>query len=156
MKYLNRGHTYMRADSIYGSIGAKLKSQSEVVDFHSFSRLCENASEKNRCFHLEPSDIYSDFVKEVRGRTTKSVTLPRLDSIVEVEFRRDDRNMYYKTSFKEKEYISCDFLMKRSDVMKFPTAMTEERGISSVKKQKTRSSSCCTTSPAVILGKTQS
>ena len=45
-----------------------------------------------------------------------------------------NRNMYYKTSFKEKEYISCDFSMKRSDVMKFPTAMTEERGISSVKK----------------------
>jgi len=125
MKYPHRGHTYMRADSIHGSIGNKWKAQSQVVDFDSFSRLCENSAEKNHCVHMEYSDIYSDFVKEVRGRSTKSVILPLLESIVEVEFRKGDRNMYYKTSFKDTAYVSCDFLMKKSDVKKFPTTMTE-------------------------------
>ena len=37
IKYLHKGHTYMKADSLHGSFGEKLKSNSEFVDFEKFS-----------------------------------------------------------------------------------------------------------------------
>ena len=44
IKYLHDGHTYMRADSIHGSIGNKLKGTSQIEDFASFSSLCSSAA----------------------------------------------------------------------------------------------------------------
>ena len=46
-----------------------------------------------------------------------------------VEFRKNHRSMYYKTSFKEKEHTSCNFLMQKSDVKVFPNALSQEKGI---------------------------
>ena len=99
MKYLHKGHTYMKADSLHGSFGERLKAHSEILDFQKFSEICFLSRKMVKCVEMEIGDFY-DFSSEVRNRKTEAgATLPLLEGIVEVEFRKNDRKMFYKTSF---------------------------------------------------------
>ena len=134
MKYLHKGHTNMKADSLHGSFGEKLKSHSEILDFQKFSDICFLSRKMVKCVEMEIGDFY-DFSSEVRNRKTKAgATLPLLEGIVEVEFRKNDRKMFYKTSFSNKEHVPCDFLLSKCNVELFPTARNVERDISCKKK----------------------
>ena len=131
MKYLHKGHTYMKADSLHGSFGEKSKAHSEILDFQKFSDMLSLKENGEMC---RDGDFY-DFSSEVRNRKTKAgATLPLLEGIVEVEFRKNDRKMFYKTSFSNKEHVPCDFLLFKCNVELFPTARNVERGISCKKK----------------------
>ena len=43
VKYLEKGHTYTKADSVHGSIGKKLKKQADVLTFPHFVDLVDSA-----------------------------------------------------------------------------------------------------------------
>ena len=132
MKYLHKGHTYMKADSLHGSFGEKLKAHSEILDFQTFSDISFLSRKMVKFVEMEIGDFY-DFSSEVRNRKTKAgATLPLLEGIVEVEFRKNDRKMFYKTSFSNKEHV--DILFSKCNVELFPTARNVERGISCKKK----------------------
>ena len=46
IRYLERGHTFMRADSVHGCIGSKMKKCQKIHTFDDFVELCEKASKK--------------------------------------------------------------------------------------------------------------
>ena len=134
IKYLHKGHTYMRADSLHGSFGKKLKAKDEIINFQSFSNICLLARKNVRCIHMTHENFF-DFPSEVRSRKTKAGrSIPLLEEIVEVEFRKNDRKMYFKRSFAD-DYIPCDFLLSKCKVDEFPSRRTHNRGISSKKKE---------------------
>ena len=44
MKYLEKGHSFVRADSVHGSISRKMRKNKMIYDFENFVSVCENAS----------------------------------------------------------------------------------------------------------------
>ena len=126
IKYLQKGHTYMRADSLHGSFGSKLKAKEEIIDFAAFSNICRLSRKNIRCVHMT-NDNFFDIDSEVRSQKTKAgKNMPYLEEIVEVEFRRNDRKLWFKKSFSE-EYIPCEFLIAKCKVNDFPARRTNNQ-----------------------------
>ena len=119
VKFLEKGHTFMRADNIHGMIGKKMKRTSVITTFDDFIDLVRSAGKTIKPIVLDITNIF-EVEKKARWRTTKSVIIPYLGDVVEVKFMKEDKNMYFKTSFKEKIYKACDFLMPRIVVTDFP------------------------------------
>jgi hypothetical protein len=46
IKYLERGHTFLKADSVHGLIGKRMKKESEILTFDDFVDLCGKAEKK--------------------------------------------------------------------------------------------------------------
>ena len=58
MKYLQKGHTYMKADSIHGSIGKKMKQAENIFTFDDFVELCQKSSKTITPILMEYIDFY--------------------------------------------------------------------------------------------------
>jgi len=133
IKYLEKGHTYMKADSIHGSIGKKLKKQAEILTFPDFVDLVDSSSKFLKPVVLGTADFY-EFSAENRTRKTKNVTLPLLTNICSVTFKKDSRLMFFKTDFSQED-TAVDFLKPKFNVSSsFPSPHTKHRGISSSKR----------------------
>ena len=91
IKFLEKGHTFMRFDSVHGSIGKSLKSEELVPDFDDFVELCSRSSKSIKSVVLHSNDMYK-FVDGHRCRSNKKVTLPKLACIVAVQFRKNSRS----------------------------------------------------------------
>ena len=134
IKYLEKGHTYMRADSVHGTIAKKMRSQSEVVNFLDFVALVDSASKTTKPIALNTHDFY-EFTAENRVRQTKtSHQLPLLSSLCMVTFRKGSRLLYYKTAFDDDEK-QVDFLKPKFKTSSFPRQQTLPRGIPVAKKE---------------------
>lgn len=131
IKYLERGHTFMRADSVHGLIGKRMSKSPEVYNFDDFVSLCGKAGKSIEPVVLHYSDFYS-FAAKNRTRNCKTVKLPLLSAISEVEFRKGSRNLFYKKEFSD-EFTSADFLSPKFD-LRLPEKHTKPRGIPSKKK----------------------
>ncbi|KAK2712439.1 hypothetical protein QYM36_011208 [Artemia franciscana] len=66
---------------------------------------------------------------------TKKVKLPHLNAIVEAEFRKRSRNMFYRTSFDSDEMLLSDFLQKSFNHTKIQDPDSIPRGISKEKRR---------------------
>jgi len=133
VKYLEKGHTYMKADSVHGSIGKKLKKQAEVLTFPDFVDLVDTAGKSIKPVVLETTDFH-EFTAQNRTRKTKHLTLPLLSTICCATFRKDSRLMFFKTDFDQEEQ-SVDFLTPKCDVKTFPPSRGIPRGIKICKKE---------------------
>lgn len=134
MKYLEKGHTYMKADSVHACIGKKLKKQSEVFTFPDFVSLVDCASKSVKSVVLEISDFY-EFKPENRIRKSKHTTLPLLSTVCTAKFRKGSRFLFYKTDYEDEEYSEVDFLKPRFMETSFPPTKCSPRGIKPTKKE---------------------
>ena len=100
VKYLERGHTFMRADSVHGNIGSKMRKCQEICTFDEFVELCGKAGQKVKPVVMHHDDFYA-FVAGQRSRQSKKVVLPLLSDLCEVEFRKGSKSMWYRKSFDE-------------------------------------------------------
>ena len=134
IKYLEKGHTYMRADSVHGTIAKKMRSQSEIVNFPDFVALVDSASKTTKPIVLNTNDFYK-FTAENRVRQSKTAhPLPLLSSLCMATFRKGSRLLHYKTSFDSDEK-QVDFLKPKFKSSSFPQQQSESRGIPLVKKE---------------------
>ena len=103
LKYLEKGHIYMKPDSIHGLIGKKLKNKQKYLLFPislTWWILPENLSKP---VVLGISDFY-EFCADNSTRKSKHVTLPLLTTICCVTFRKDSMLMFYQTDFDVQEH----------------------------------------------------
>ena len=133
MKYLEPGHTFMKADTVHGVIGKRMKRTPEIVTFKELTSLVSSSSSRISMIEMNVDDFYK-YLPGNRARNTKNVRLPKLSDIVEVKFAKDSRLMYYKGSHEENEYTGVDFLKVKFDVNCFPEKLRVPRGISSKKQ----------------------
>ena len=70
-----------------------------------------------------------------KSACTKKMKLPHLTAIVETEFQKGSRNMFYRTSFGCDEVLLSDFLKKLFNHTKIPDLDSTPRGISKEKKE---------------------
>lgn len=128
IKYLEKGHTFMAADSVHGAIGRSMKRHERISDFGDFSKICDTATKSTEVLLMSPSDFYS-FSSGCRPRTTRgSQELPTLGGLCEVRFIKGQSAMYYKCSFSE-EYKDCLFLRNKFDLFEYPETLNAPRGI---------------------------
>ena len=80
IRYLERGHTTMRADSIHGNIAIKMKRRSHVYDFDDVVEICDSATSNMKSIVMQLCDFYL-FVAANRLRQTKKVAIPQLNRI---------------------------------------------------------------------------
>ena len=88
MKYLKKGHSFMRADSVHRSISRKMRKNKMIYDFENFVSVCENASKRINPVIMHFDNFYQ-FVGGQKSRQSKSgTTLPKLAK-VQYSFEKD-------------------------------------------------------------------
>ena len=132
LKYLEKGHTYMKADSIHGSIGKKMKTEKQIVNFQDFVDICSHAGKHILPVVMKVTD-FRDFVGQQRTRKTKKCTLPLLADICVANFKKGSRALNFKTDF-DRQYQSVDFLKPKFSETALPERKFQMRGIPSGKK----------------------
>ena len=108
LKYFERGHTFMSADSAHAEIEEQLKKMDKVFDFKDFVKCVEKTS--CRAQEMEPKA----FKKWVSGtsqyKLRQSPDRPMLADISMAEFRRGHRDLFYKTEHTTDEFKSFSYL----------------------------------------------
>ena len=131
LKFVERGHTFMRADSLHGNIGAKMKKHKNICTFDDFVDVCRKASKKINPVVMQCEDFFC-FEDGYRSRQSKKVKLPLLSDLCQVEFKKGRRSMLYKTAFDE-DAVEVEFLKPQFNLKIVLPKMTEPRGVSSKK-----------------------
>lgn len=109
VKFLETGHTFMSADSIHADVEKRMKAKKDICDFDDFRQCIEH---KNV---IVKTLAYSDFytVKNFKSTTQVQRAGVQLAEMRVVQFRCNDRCMYYKKRHTDGDYEKLDFLMKK-------------------------------------------
>ena len=133
IKYLERGHSFMRADSVHGVLGRKLKKTPNVYTFEDFVELCATSGKSFKPTVMHFDDFYH-FTDGHRARQSKKVTIPTLSQIAVVTFQKGSRSLWYKSEFDGDETTEVDFLRPKFDINVIPEKKDSARGITKKKK----------------------
>lgn len=135
IKYLERGHTYMRADSVHGSIGKRWKMRTtEVRNFEELVDLCDKSAAVIKPVEMHYTDFYA-FKDEHRSRQSKKVTLPKLQNISVAKFTKSSRLLAYQEEFGG-EFSEVDFLKPKWPLVVDIPVADNPRGITKSKRDK--------------------
>ncbi|CAG0896652.1 unnamed protein product [Cyprideis torosa] len=137
LKYLEKGHTSMSADSFHHLVEQGLGKREKVSDFQDFKEIVDTASKSgitdtimmdHTAFRKWPND------KILRG---KSASIPTLRTLKVVEFRQGTTNIYWKKDF-DADFSESPFLTPRFALGfqegYLPPERTAPRGIPQRKK----------------------
>ena len=128
IKYLEPGHTFMKADSVHGCIGRKLREEPLLYDFDDLNQLIRTAKSDLEVTELNASDILP--LLNIRGNTKG---LPKLRSLKAVRFERGSGSIFYKRTFDASAYLDRKF-MGIADIPTLPISANSLRGINPRKK----------------------
>ena len=122
----------MVADAIHGNIGKLFRKTSTVATFDDFVQLCEKASNNIKTIVLVLPFIYL-ISKKTRTRSSTKVKMPLMESIVEVQLKKESSMLHYKESFLKESYTTVNILQptffKKGGLKTFPVPSTERLGI---------------------------
>jgi len=90
IKFLERGHTFMEADSVHGLIGIKMKITAEILTFDDFVEFGNKSGKKIQPITLSEHDFYN-FVPIQRAGKPTNVTLSLLADICQVCFQKGSK-----------------------------------------------------------------
>ena len=127
-RYLERGHTYMKPDSIHGAIGRRLRRENEVLEFSDLTNLISKSMSGLEIRQLVPAD----FIPLVSCKDAKVATFPKLRMLKEVHFEKNSKFFFYKYSIDAHSYFKRPFV--KDSVPSLPNSSSRPRGISSKKK----------------------
>lgn len=133
MKYFERGHSFMRADSVHGNIGKKMNKCPEICTFDDFVEICDKARATICPIVMQYNEFYM-FLDGHRARQSKKVQVPKLQGLSVVEFRKGSRSMFYQSEF-EGEVKEVDFLKPKFKLDAPVVTRDQPRGIPYAKKQ---------------------
>lgn len=135
IKYFEKGHTYMRADSVHGSIGKAMKKREEILDWGDFVTVVNNARKSNRVVELTQFYKFTDHHRQ----GTKKQPMPILRTVREAKFQKGSTSLFYKTSSSDTEFKEVQMLTAKARKCITAAAAShkgskEVRGINSKKK----------------------
>ena len=131
LKYLEKGHTFMSADSFHSRIEAGMKKDKNIYDFQDFSKVVNQSGQALIMNH-------TDFAAWPNGMSSaKSTRKPTLKDVVEVRFIKGKTGLSWKLSFDD-DYSEGEFLMQKISRCvkrgKLPDSRKQDRGILPSKK----------------------
>ena len=130
IKFLERGHTYMSADSIHASISTRLKAQSKVEDFQ---QLLSMIPLSRRNLKVIPMEI-SDFHDWTPLEKTKLTNFPKLHDIRMARFEKGSRTFQYKLRL-DQQKLSSRPVGLANLTGEFPVPRSVVRGLNEGKKR---------------------
>ena len=128
IRYVERGHTYMRPDAIHGHISQRLQKAQSV---YTFTDLVREISSATKCLHSLPMG-HQNFRNWTSLKQAKA-TCPKLHQLREVHFHRGNSSLFYKRRLDLANYSHCSFLGQLA-VLSMPEARACPRGINGDKK----------------------
>ena len=136
LKYLEPGHTYMRADSIHGLIAKHLKRNPTVLTFPDLAT--EIAAS---CNGLSSVPMNHAMFRDWTSLKDPKYNGPKMREFREVQFRQGDRRIYYKLRLEATAYRSTLFI-SLDKVPSLPAPRQAMRGLNSTKKKALVSALC--------------
>lgn len=133
LKYFEKGHTFMSADSFHHQIEKEMRAKKNVYDFNDFEHIIAS---KGYMLLMSEGDFldWENGVSQGKFADNK----PLLANVQVLQFRKNETKMFWKESHEESEFKSAEFLKKKisSKILKgqFPRTLQEPRGITSSKK----------------------
>ena len=106
IKYFEPGHTFMRADSVHGSIGKAMRREEQILDWEDFTKLVNSSSTKSTVVEL--TEFYK--VDDYHRQPTKKFPIPLLKDVREAKFEKGSTLLQYKTRISEVAYRSAEFM----------------------------------------------
>ena len=141
LKYLEKGHTFMSADSFHARVESLMRKEKKVFDFQDFTSIidkCGRAVKMN----------FDEFREWYNGMSTAKFThKPELKNVVEAKFEKGTVELQWKESFDETEYRKGLFLKKctasiATKGQNLPPSRKTQRGIPKSKKNDIISKLC--------------
>lgn len=109
IKYFERGHTFMAADSFHHKVEKSLKIKGKVYDFNDYKDAVKTAVKEVNVIEMDVNDFYPWEDSSSQYKLKKCVPRPYLQQMVQVRFQRGSKKMMYKTSFDE-PFTELNFL----------------------------------------------
>ena len=119
IRYLEKGHTFMKADSIHGQIGRKVKRMGEIITFDELCDTIDKSGQNIKVVKMSPAD-FKKCASGVRSRRTSASggsSLPKLQNICEVTFNKGSRVMQYREGDCGSESKEVDFLLPKFQLL---------------------------------------
>ena len=134
IRFLETGHTHMRADAIHGNIGRRLKKESEIICFDDLVDLCRQSGQDIEVCTMEFSDFFK-FQNHARNNT-KKYQKPKMANIKEVIFTKGKDRMEIREGFFIGPMLESDFIanVRKPQLYTMPPRETAPRGITSKKR----------------------
>lgn len=109
LKFLEKGHTFMSADSVHGSITKKMNSHAAIFDFKDFTEIIKSSRKDIGCLILDHKLMhqFENESKKVRGFLISEVRV--------ASFRRGSLCLFSKTSHDQVDFREVNFLKKSSE-----------------------------------------
>lgn len=132
MKFLEKGHTFMSADSFHHQVELAMKQyeKGSVCDFDDFVKCVQSCnSQRVVCKELGISDFadWPDWTSITK--INNAVPRPYINKISKIKFVRGTKTMLYANGFEE-DWIELDFIMTKHQGLNPPEMKTAPRGIS--------------------------
>ena len=108
IKYLEKGHTFMAADSFHARVESELRKMQNVYDFEDFKTAI------NQHGIAVPMDIQDFSLWENGVSSAKFTRKPVLADLYVVQFRKGCTEMYWKTDMDSHQWEEGDFLKKKT------------------------------------------
>ena len=106
IKYFEKGHTYMSADSFHASVETTIRKMKRLYDFDDFVR---SISKNGIVIEMKEGD-FIDYKEQLS--TAKDTNYPYLRNIFVVEFRKGSTKMFWKETHATSEFKSGEFIQK--------------------------------------------
>ena len=119
IKYFEKDHTFMSADSFHHQIEKEMSSKKNFYDFDDFGKIIES-----KCCKLPMTE--RDFYNWENGLSQGKFALskPLLCNVQVVLFKKSEIKMFWKDIWLQEEFQSCIFLKKKIEAKiqlgKFP------------------------------------
>ncbi|KAJ8364805.1 hypothetical protein SKAU_G00136360 [Synaphobranchus kaupii] len=134
LKYFERGHTFMGADSFQHGVEQEMKNRlgGVVYDFEDFvSVVASSNSRKVEVVEMRNADVWNWRNGHSSVKTKKA---PKLAEMSEIQLRHGSRSLFFKLSHADAHFTELDFLQKKFQ-LKMPTALRpQDRGVEEAKK----------------------
>jgi len=133
IKYFEKGHTFMSADSFHHQIEKEMRLKKNVYDFEDFEKIIQSKGCK---LPMTEGDFYDWENGLSQGKYASSK--PLLCKVQVVMFKKSETKMFCKEGYHQEEFQSCTFLKKKIEAKikqgKLPPSRREPRGIPTSKK----------------------
>lgn len=133
LKYFEKGHTFMSADSVHHGIEQEMRKRKNIFDFNDFVDVVKVSNGgKMEVIVVEPT-VTRNWVDGTSAAKLKRRNRVLLSEMSEVKVIRGSRLIFCKKNFEDTEYIECDVLREKFSLT-LPETKVSGRGIPQQKK----------------------
>ena len=133
IKYFEKGHTFMSADSFHHEVEKAMRKKKKLFDFEDFSAC---VSVQGTAVEMKAED-FIDYKNRLSRPPSKDVNYPYLKDVSVAEFRYGSTKLFWKTSHSDPEFKSGQFIkMKYRNAVKANIGDDKKPGLRGVTSSK--------------------